>query len=216
MPFDHVLTSDDLRNLYRAPSPLVMAKSRPTIDAATQDFLGRCTFAVVGTSGLDGTLDTSPRGGDPGFIQVVDPTRLAIADLNGNNRLDSIRNVIESGRIALLCIVPGRSETVRINGSACVTTDPAVLSSFPATFRTPKSAIGVDVDEVFVHCAKAFTRGKMWEPEAWTANVDTPDIVTILACQNVLSGDLDGFRAGLADGYAQELAQDRDDSPTGG
>ena len=101
MPFTHTVNAAELAALYRRPSALVTNKSQPTIDTATAAFIGRSTFAIVSTSASDGPLDASPRGGEPGFVQVIDERRLAIADLGGNNRLDSIRNLVDTGQIGV-------------------------------------------------------------------------------------------------------------------
>ena len=211
MPFTHTVDSTELATLYRPPSRLVINKSQPTIDTATAAFIGRSTLAIVSTSSSDGTLDASPRGGEPGFVQVLDDRRLAIADLGGNNRLDSIRNVVDTAQIGVLFIVVGRTETVRVNGTACVTTDPAVLDAFPSTFRRPKAAIGIDVLETFIHCAKAFQRGRVWDPEMWSMNSTAPDAVDIILCQSLVDGDHADLRDAFDRGYAQDLAEERPD-----
>ncbi len=211
MPFTHVVDAAELATLYRPPSTLVINKSHPTIDAATAAFIGQSTFAIVSTSASNGTLDASPRGGEPGFVQVIDEHRLAIADLGGNNRLDSIRNVVDTGQIGVLFIVVGRTETVRVNGTACVTTDPTVLDAFPSTFRRPKAAIGIDVVETFIHCAKAFQRGRVWDPEMWAGNAAAPDAVDIILCQSLVDGDHADLRRLFDVGYAQDLAEELPD-----
>lgn len=211
MSFTHTVDAAELATLYRPPSTLVINKSHPTIDASTAAFIDRSTFAVVSTSAADGTLDASPRGGEPGFVQVIDEHRLAIADLGGNNRLDSIRNIVDTGQIGVLFIVVGRTETVRVNGTACLTTDPAILDAFPSTFRRPKAAIGIDVVETFIHCAKAFQRGRVWDADMWATNADAPDGIDIILCQSLVEGDHAVLRRLFDEGYAQELAEERSD-----
>src|SRR3954452_3782952 len=136
---DHlVATREQLRSLYRAPHKLVVDKERPVIDDATRAFIARCPFVLVGTVGVDGTADVSPRGGPSGFVQVLDETHIAIPDLSGNNRLDTLENIVSNGQVGLLFIMPGRGETVRLNGSAHLTTDPEILGGFPAELKVPK------------------------------------------------------------------------------
>ncbi len=212
MPFEQTVDAAELATLYRPPSRLVINKSQPTIDPVTAAFIGRSTFAIVSTSASDGTLDASPRGGEPGFVQVIDNRRLAIADLGGNNRLDSIRNVVDTGQIGVLFIVVGRTETVRVNGAACVTTDPAILDAFPTSFRRPKAAIGIDVTETFIHCAKAFQRGRVWNTDLWAANADAPDGVDIILCQSLVDGDRAQLRTAFDEGYAEDLAEEAPDA----
>lgn len=205
----HRITSvERLREIYRGPTQLVIDKARPELDEATQRYLGRARLLMVASHAADGTTDVSPRGGEPGFVQVLDAHHLALADLGGNNRLDTIRNVVETGRLGILAIVPGRTETVRVTGTAHVTTDPDVLDRFPLP-RRPKTAIVVEVATTFIHCAKAFMRGEVWEPEAWAALADAPDAADIAACQRIVDVDAATVRAALDQGYASELAEER-------
>lgn len=198
----------ELRTLYREPSQLVVHKERPTLDEASQQFVARCRFAAVGTFDPDGNPDVSPRGGTSGFIRVLDPGHLAIADLGGNNRLDTLQNVVATGRIALLLVVPGQSETVRVNGRAWVSADPHLLADFVLP-KVPKTAIVVEVQTTFVHCAKAFMRGGMWDTEVWAELADTPDGAAILSCQRVADADAATMRRLLDDGYVTSLAEER-------
>lgn len=208
-PFQQTVTSlDELRTLYRRPHDLVVAKERPVLDAATTSFLTRATFAVVSTFGADGGADASPRGGPSGFIQVLDDRHLAIGDLGGNNRLDTIENIVTTGQIGILAVHPGKSETVRVNGRAWITRDPEVLGRFPFA-KTPVTAIGVEVIGTYIHCAKAFMRSGMWEPESWAAFADAPDGADILACQQVIDVPAAVVRDDLDRGYAEALAYER-------
>ena len=200
---------EGLRAHYRQPSDLVRGKERPQLDAATIRFVERCRFAVVATFDAEGNADASPRGGESGFIRVLDPQHVAIADLNGNNRLDTLENIVRTGRVALLLVTPGKSETVRINGAAWVTTDPEVLGGFTLP-KVPKTAIVVRVDTTYIHCAKAFMRSGMWDADAWAALADSPDGADILACQIDAGIEPEAIRAGLADSYAADLAADRE------
>lgn len=200
---------DGLRAHYRQPSELVRGKERPQLDTATIRFIERCRFAVLATFDADGNADASPRGGDSGFIRVLGPRHLAIADLNGNNRLDTLENIVATGRIGLLLITPGKSETVRVNGSAWVTTDPDVLGGFVLP-KVPKTAIVVQVDTTYIHCAKAFLRSGMFDTAAWAELADSPDGAEILACQ--IDGGIEPavIRSALADSYVADLAADRE------
>jgi PPOX class probable FMN-dependent enzyme len=198
----------ELRTVYREPSPLVIGKERPTIDDATRSFLAHCRFAVVGTVGASGDLDVSPRGGERGFVQVLDDHRLAIADLSGNNRLDTLTNIVETGRIALVFVVPGKTETVRVNGRAWVTIDDEVLDTFTLPKR-PKAAIGVEAQTTYMHCGKAFMRGQLWEPTSWEELTTAPDGADILTCQGVVEAEADLVRQHLAEGYEADLAAER-------
>jgi PPOX class probable FMN-dependent enzyme len=211
MTFDHTLDLAGLEALYRQPSALVRSKKKPVLDELSIAFVRAAPFVLVGTCDASGRLDVSPRGGPAGFVQVLDDSRLAIGDLNGNNLLDSMRNIVDTGRIGLLLVHPGKDETLRVNGRACITTDPAVLDGFPTSLARPRTAIGVTIDEVFVHCAKAFRRGGVWDPASWAALGEQPDGASILACQFDIGADADQLRARLETGYAADLAADRAD-----
>jgi PPOX class probable FMN-dependent enzyme len=200
-------TIEQLRALYREPSPLVQAKVRPELDKASIAFITGAPFALLATTGADGRVDVSPRGGPRGFITVFDDGTIGIPDLNGNNLLDSLRNIVTTGRAALLFVHPGRDETLRVNGRAFITVDDNVLASFTAELRRPKAAVMVEPDEVFVHCAKAFRRGGVWEPTTWQH--EGPDMVDIVLCQFDLGGDPGEMRQLFEQGYAEELAEDR-------
>jgi len=180
MPFDDVITDlDGLREIYPQPHPIVVDKGIDHIDEAAAGFIARSPFVALGTYGPGGG-DVSPRGGPPGFVTVLDEKRIALGDLIGNRRLDSYTNMIEDGRVGLLFLVPGLGETLRVNGTAYLTTNPEVLDavSFPGVKAT--AALGIDVDEVFLHCAKAFRRSKLWDPESWAAKEDRPSPGVIL------------------------------------
>jgi PPOX class probable FMN-dependent enzyme len=201
-------TLEALRAVYRQPSALTANKERPILDEASRAFVERCRFASVATFDRSGNADVSPRGGPSGFVRVLADDRLAIADLGGNNRLDTLQNVIDSGRIALMLVVPGQSETVRVNGAAWLTADPEVLAGFGLP-KTPKSAIVVQVETTYVHCAKAFLRGGMWDQQVWAELADTPDGAAILSCQAVTDVDAVTTRQWLDSSYDQALADER-------
>ena len=153
----HVLSSiGDLRERYREPSRLVQNKVKASLDPMSVGFLARSTFLVIATSNGSGRLDVSPRGGPPGFVRLLDSGAIAIPDLNGNNLIDTLGNIVETGQAGCLFVVPGRDETLRVNGPAHVSVDPALLSSFDDQLRTPKTVIVIEPVEVFVHCAKSF------------------------------------------------------------
>jgi PPOX class probable FMN-dependent enzyme len=207
-PFSHVVADEAaLRALYREPSPIAAVKDRPTIDDATRRFLERARFVSIGTVGADGSMDVSPKGGPAGFVQVLDERRIAICDLNGNNRLDGITNILATNRVGLCFVVPGVHETVRLNGRAWLTTDPDVLARFTSELRPPKAAIGVEVETTYVHCGKAFFRSQLWEPATWTPE-ESPDGAEIMVEQGAVPLTLEESRARLDESYAISLAKD--------
>ena len=165
-PFDNVITTiDAVRELYRHPSDLVRRKKIGVLDEGCRAVIAATPLVLVGTSAPDGTCEVSPRGGPAGFVQVIDDHRLAIPDLSGNNLIDTITNIVANPHVGLLFVLPGRDETLRINGRAWLTTDDAVLDGFTAELKRPKAAIGVEVTTAFVHCAKSFRRGQVWDAD---------------------------------------------------
>lgn len=198
----------ELRRLYRQPSELTVNKERSTIDDASRQFIERSRFAMIGTFDADGNPDVSPRGGPSGFIRVLDAQHVAIADLGGNNRLDTLQNILATARAALVIVVPGQSETVRVNGEAWLATDPTVLSGFGLP-RVPTSAIVIGVHTTYVHCAKAFHRGGLWDPEVWAELAGTPDGAAILSCQSVMNAPPEQVRTWMDASYDDDLAAER-------
>jgi uncharacterized protein len=135
---------------------------------------------LVGTGNADGTCDVSPKGGPPGFVAVLDDRRLAIGDLPGNNRLDSFCNVVTNAHVGLLFLVPGMTETLRVNGRAWVVRDVAVLDACAVHDKRPTVALGVEVADAYIHCAKAFRRANLWEPDEWPDRSGLPSAAAML------------------------------------
>lgn len=214
--FDNVVTSiDELGEHYREPSALVLGKDTHVLDQGCIDFIKASSFVLIGTADAEGRQDVSPRGGPAGFVKVLDEHRLAIPDLNGNNRLDSLRNVIVQPQIGLLFVIPGLGETLRLNGRACVTVDDAVLDVFTDDVRRPTSAIGVEIEHAYIHCAKSFRRGGLWEPDTWQPVERRPQVGQILVDHSG-SGDLitgQQLEGLLEEGYVTDLAADRPTEP---
>lgn len=198
-----------LRTHYRDAHPGTLGKERPQLDQATFAVAARCRFAAIGTFDADGNADVSPRGGPSGFIKVLSPTHLAIADLGGNNRLDTLMNVVATGKVALLMITPGQTETVRINGTGHVSTDPELLASFDLP-KVPKSAIVLQLETTYMHCAKASMRSSMWDTDVWAEIADVPDGSAVLASQGVVDDEA-STRVALDESYRAELAREAGD-----
>ena len=169
-----VATLDQLASLYAAPADRVRTKKRDRIDDGLAAVLAVSPFALLATADADGRCDVSPRGGPPGFVNVLDDRHVAIPDLNGNNLVDSLRNIVANPHAGLLVVVPGQNETLRIDGPAYLTTDDYVLDRFTGELRRPTLAIVIETAEVFTHCAKSFRRGRVWEPETWPATGRSP------------------------------------------
>jgi PPOX class probable FMN-dependent enzyme len=166
--FRRVLSSEqDLRQLIGVPSEIAVAKQVRSLDHQCRAFIAHSPYVLVGTSDNAGRCDVSPKGDAPGFVLVLDDTHLAIPDRPGNKRLDGMRNILANPRVGLLFLVPGRVETLRVNGRAWLTTDDDVLDRLTAREKRPQIAIGMEVDEVFMHCGKSSLRADLWEPERW-------------------------------------------------
>jgi PPOX class probable FMN-dependent enzyme len=161
-----IQTLDALRALYAPPNPRSVAKQLARLDAHCQRFIALSPFVVVASGGGERALDASPRGGAPGFVKVMGDITLLIPDSPGNNRLDTLENIVADGRIGLLFMIPGVDETLRVNGSARLDDDPERTALAADEKRTPRLVIEVQVAEAYLHCAKAFMRSKLWSAEA--------------------------------------------------
>ncbi|MDE5445822.1 hypothetical protein GWG65_31335 [Bradyrhizobium sp. CSA207] len=180
------LCPEDLATLYPRPSPRVIAKARPAIDAHAKGFIEMSPFCVLATSGSDGSVDASPRGGSIGFVHVAGPNQLLMPDRSGNNRIDSFRNVVEgSGFVHLLFFVPGIDETLRVGGRGTLSVDPDLLASMVEFGKPPRAVLNVAVSEVYFHCGKALMRSKLWSPDKVQRSV-MPSIVEIIHEQTSL------------------------------
>jgi uncharacterized protein len=165
---EHLVTTQaELTELYGAPDDAVKVKAIPQLDEHCRTFIAASPFVVVATVGEDGTCDASPRGGAPGFCDVTGPTTIVLPDQPGNRRLDTVRNVVATGRIGMLFLIPGMRETLRVNGGASITCDPELLQRYADGRKAPVAAIVVDAEEAYLHCAKAFIRSGLWDASSW-------------------------------------------------
>ncbi len=178
-----VRTLDELRSHYREAAGLSLAKQHSRLDDHDRQFIADAPLLMLATSDVAGAVDVSPRGGPPGWVGVLDEGHLAIPDLAGNNRLDSLANIVVSPGVGLLFVIPGLDETLRVNGEAVVTTDPAVLARVTVRDKTPRTAIVVAVSDAYIHCAKAFRRAGAWSPDEWPDRSGRPSIACMLRDQ---------------------------------
>lgn len=158
-----------LREHYEQPLDRVLRKQLTQLDVMARRLIAVAPIVLVASHDPQGRCDVTPRGGQPGFVTVLDDDHLAIPDATGNNRLDTLRNVVATGHAGLIFLIPGRDQTLRVNGAARVTAQPAVLERLTAVGKPPKTAIVVRAEEVFTHCPKAFVRSRLWDPESWPA-----------------------------------------------
>jgi len=175
-PFENmVATHDALRDLMGVASQGAIDKELTYIDPHSQNFIEHSPFLCIATTDDAGRVDVSPKGDPPGFVKVLNEKTLLIPERPGNRRLDGFENVLRNPQIGLIFLVPGRDETLRVNGKAMLVTDPALLETMTWRNKVPLMATAVEVEEVFFHCGKAFIRSKMWKPEEWG---DVSDIAT--------------------------------------
>ena len=164
----HTISSTaQLRELFGEPLPRVVAKEMPELDEQTRAFIAAAPFLVMATTGDDGSCDAGPKGGPPGFVHVHANARLLIPEFPGNRRFDGVQNLVTRPGIGLLFVVPGISETLRVNGIARLTRDPELLEACAVDGRTPWFVTDVEVRQVFSHCGKAFLRSELWNADSW-------------------------------------------------
>jgi PPOX class probable FMN-dependent enzyme len=201
---DAVRSEAQLRDLFPQPTPNSYAKQIDRLDGHCHELIAASPIVFVATARADGRCDVSPRGGPPGWVLALDEHRLLLPEGRGNNRLDSLTNLLESPRIGLLFVIPGRNETLRVNGTATLTTDPALLKLVPLRDRVPPLAIGVEADEVFTHCGKAFIRSELWDPGTWPARDALPSPAEVLRAHTG-TATVEEAQARLDESYSQRL-----------
>lgn len=182
----HRITSvEQLRGLVGDSSPLVQHKLWDTLEPSTLDFIRRSPFLLLATSDAQGNLDVSPKGDGPGFVAIEDAKTLLIPDRKGNKLIFGLQNILLNPHVGVIFLIPGTGETLRVNGRAELTTDPEILQRLSARGQPALVAIRVTVDQCFFHCAKAFLRAQLWNPEAWA----TPHAISF---GKILAGKMGG------------------------
>ncbi|MGV9313930.1 MSMEG_1061 family FMN-dependent PPOX-type flavoprotein [Streptomyces sp. NPDC003691] len=164
---DSVSDQEALREVYELPGDAAVRKQMTELTEQARRLIACSSLVLVASADAEGNCDVSPRGGPAGFVAVLDSRTLAIPDATGNKRLDTLQNVIATGRAGLLFVVPGRTTTLRVNGRACVSTRADLLSQLTAVGKPPASALVVGIEEVYPHCPKSLLRGGAWKPEQW-------------------------------------------------
>ena len=167
MSVDHEL----LRNLYAEPRPTSLAKVQYKIDQHCKEFISRSPFIILGTDG-----DVSPKGDFPGFVDVIDDNTIAIPDRSGNNRLDSYTNILKNPKVAVMFLIPGISEVLRIRGMAEISQDEDLLAKMSVNDQMPKTALIIRVNEIYLHCAKAIARSDIWNPDKLVRDYSTREM----------------------------------------
>ncbi len=205
--FAHVITSeDDLRAMVGRPNARAVRKEQQVLDQHCRAFIARSPMVFVATTDDQGRCDVSPKGDGPGFVIVLDGRRLVIPDRPGNKRLDGLTNLIRNPHVGLLFVVPGREETLRVNGRGFITRDPELLARSAVQGRRPLLAIGVEVEQCFLHCAKPFRRARLWNHDEWPAADALPSLACVLFDQIRPEGvTLADYERDIEDGYARRM-----------
>ena len=162
-------TKEELRRIIAEPRPATRVKILEALDEQSIDFLKRCPFALVGTTAADGTVEVSPKGDEPGFIRVEDPRTLLIPERVGNNLAFGLNNILDTGQIGIIALVPATGETLRISGTAEIHDDPDLVASLSSLGKPALLATRVRIKHCYFHCARSIVRAKLWDPKAWPA-----------------------------------------------
>ena len=182
-------SEEQLRELYGYPKGRAKDKQLPSLERQSSNFLAHSPFVTISTYAKSGSVDCSPRGGNPGFVKIINDNCIILPDGKGNNRLDSLVNIIETGQIGCLFLIPGVDETLRINGFARISTSPEYLRLFSDDRNPPKSCIEITIKEVFLHCAKALMRSELWSLKAQIDRADFPTMGAMINDQLSIKDD---------------------------
>jgi uncharacterized protein len=193
-----ITTTDGLRALYKEPVERTIRKQLDHLDRHCRRFIEISPFVVLATSNGEGSVDATPRGGEPGFVDVLDERTLLIPDRPGNNRLDGLANIVSNPGVGLLFLIPGVDETLRVNGSAAIRDDEELRARFDIDGRMPATVLVVTVQEAFLHCAKALMRSKLWSEEAKVDRGVLPTLGQMIKDQIGQEGEPESQEAMLA------------------
>jgi len=186
-----IASEQQLRELYGKVSPRALQKQLGELEQHSINFLNLSPFASLSTYSSNGEVDCSPRGGAPGFARIINAKQIAIADARGNNRLDSLMNIVQTGRVGCLFMIPGVDETLRINGKAHLSIDPEDLRLSSGDKNPAKSVIIIDIEDVYLHCAKSMMRAKLWQSESIQNRDVLPSMGRMIADQVGDAGDVE-------------------------
>jgi PPOX class probable FMN-dependent enzyme len=197
-------SNDALRTIYAAPAERTLLKQITALEQHSKRFIGLAPFLVIASANRQGTMDASPRGGEPGFVKIRDDKTILIPDSPGNNRLDTLTNIIDTGRVGLIFFIPGVDETLRINGTACLDDTESVRQQCADIKRVPKLVIQVTIDELYIHCAKALMRSALWDPERRIERNTLPSIARMVSDQIGYTGPVE-TQEQIVQRYATDL-----------
>lgn len=202
---EFVTSREELRRLYKAPGERPIQKELRLLDRHAKAFIEKSPFLLIGSSDGKGNADVTPRGDRPGFVAVLDDRTIAIPDRPGNDRLDTLENIVVEPSVGLLFLIPNMNETLRLNGHARITADQALRERLAVDGKLPATVLVVAVRSVYMHCAKAFLRSNLWAPETWPARSKMPTLGEILKDQIALSMTAAEADDALAEAYAKSM-----------
>lgn len=203
---DHILrTEEELRAVYGQASGRAADKAIGKLDKHCRHFISLSPFLVLSSAGADGTADVSPKGDPPGFVHVIDDNKIAIPDRPGNNRIDSLVNMVADPNVAAIFMIPGVRETLRVNGKAEISTDPDLLARMQVNGKPPITAIVIHVEQTFLHCAKAIIRSKLWDEDSKAPKGAIPSLSRMIADQLNVEIDEPKSEKALAEAYRNNL-----------
>lgn len=187
--------SADLRQVTATPSRYVDAKVIDHVDALAARFIAASPLMILGTRRADGGVDQTPRGDPPGFVKILDPRTLAVPDRPGNNRMDSIENILRDDAVGLLFLIPGHGDTLRVSGRAAIVDDPALAERLAVNGRPAGLVTLIRVQRVLSHCPKAFIRSRAWQPDHWPDTSDVPSLAEMMKVHSGLQDSIPELEA---------------------
>lgn len=199
-----IKSKEELRSIYAQPGSRAIEKSLNRLDRHGRHFIEKSPFVMLATRSASGQIDVSPRGGAPGFVAILNDRTIVIPDFKGNNRLDSLNNIIETGQAGLLFLIPGMDETLRVQGLAHLSADEKYLALFKSEKNLMGACIVVELETQFLHCAKAFMRSELWSPESIIDRNEFPSMGQMLKDQ-LNSSEEPESRADMIERYKKEL-----------
>ncbi len=204
---DFIKSHEELRRIYKTPEPTAgsIRKELKKLDGHCRAFIARSPFVLIGSSDGKGNADVTPKGDRPGFAAILDDSTIAIPDRPGNNRLDTLENIVANPAVGLLFLIPGMNETLRVNGEARITIDAALRERLSVDGKPPLSVVVVAVHAAYMHCAKAFMRSQLWQKESWPDRASMPTLGEILRDQLALDQSAEQTDRWLDDGYRQTM-----------
>lgn len=207
LTFDATITSQaQLRELMGEPvHPIVVAKTLSALDIHCRTFIDRSPFVLIASADRDGRMDISPKGDPAGFVRVLDDRTLAIPDRPGNQRFDTLRNLIDNPPVGLIFLIPGKRETLRVSGTARIVTDQWLRDTMAIKGKSPALAVVVDVEEAFFHCAKCMIRSAMWQPDQWPTLEGLPSLAEAMKGAPAVDMPLEAMQAAITYDEAERL-----------